>query len=108
MPAPTMLRAPVGHLRADAPWDATRHWTHLMTTPGREDTASDAVLIRESLRDTADDYAARFFAGLAAEKEQEAEADADTAAAARRTELEELVDDHDHGYSESSHRELDY
>ncbi|WP_326954075.1 hypothetical protein [Amycolatopsis sp. NBC_01286] len=49
-----------------------------MTTPDPEDAASDVMLTRESLRD------------------------------ARRTELEELVDDQDRGYSESAHRGLSY
>ncbi|WP_410626211.1 MobF family relaxase [Amycolatopsis sp. cmx-8-4] len=101
---------PAGNdLRADAWRDITQQWRHLMTTPDREDAASDSMLTRESLRDAADAYAARFFAGLAAEKEEAAEAAADTAAAARRTELEEeLVDGHDQGYGEGSHRGLSY
>ncbi|WP_410573571.1 MobF family relaxase [Amycolatopsis sp. cmx-4-61] len=101
--------SPGNDLRADAWRDITRQWRHLMTTPDREDAASDVMLTRESQRDAADDYAARFFAGLAAEKAQEEEAEADTATAARRTELEEeLVDGHEHGYGESSHRGLTY
>ncbi|WIY05554.1 MobF family relaxase [Amycolatopsis mongoliensis] len=98
---------PGNDLRADAWRDITLQWRHLMTTPDREDAASEAMLTRESLHDAADAYAARFFAGLAAEKDEAAEAD--TAADAARTELEEeLVDGHDHGYGESSHRGLSY
>lgn len=100
---------PGNDLRADAWRNITRQWRHLMTTPDREDAASDVMLTRESLRDAADDYAARFFAGLAAEKAQEEAAEADTAAAARRTEMEEeLVDGHDHGYGEGAYRGLSY
>ncbi|MFJ1768024.1 MobF family relaxase [Amycolatopsis sp. NPDC088138] len=101
---------PIGDdLRADAWRDITRHWRHLMTTPDPEDAASDMMLTRESLRDAADAYVARFDAELAAEKEQEEDAEAETTAAARRTESEdELVDGQDHGYGESAHRGLSY
>ncbi|WIV52856.1 MobF family relaxase [Amycolatopsis nalaikhensis] len=101
---------PTGNdLRADA-WRAiTRQWRHLMTTPDREDTASDVMLTRESLRDAADAYVARFDAGLADERAREEDAATETAAAARRAELEdELVDGQDHGYGESAHRGLTY
>ncbi|MGW5745034.1 MobF family relaxase [Amycolatopsis sp. NPDC003861] len=107
--SPIGNQPPGNDLRADAWRDITRQWRHLMTTPDREDAASDVMLTRESLRDAADEYAARFFAGLAAEKAQEEEAEADAAAAARRTELEEeLVDGHEAGYGESFHRGLTY
>ncbi|WP_410598064.1 MobF family relaxase [Amycolatopsis sp. lyj-23] len=101
---------PAGNdLRADAWQDITRQWRHLMTTPDREDAASDVMLTRESLRDGVDAYVARFNAEVAAEKEQREDAEAETAAAARRTELEEeLVDGQDHGYGESAHRGLSY
>ncbi|MGV9364264.1 MobF family relaxase [Amycolatopsis sp. NPDC003731] len=101
---------PAGNdLRADAWRHITRQWRHLMTTPDREDAASDVMLTHESLRDAADAYAARFNAELAAEKEQEEDAEAETAAAARRTELEdELVDGEDHSYGEGAHRGLSY
>ena len=80
-----------------------------MTTPDREDAASDMMLTRESRRDAADAYVARFYAELGADKEQEADTEAETAAAARRTELEdELVDGHDRGYGEGAHRGLSY
>ncbi|MFJ9782519.1 MobF family relaxase [Amycolatopsis sp. NPDC101161] len=96
-------------LRADAWRNITQQWRHLMTIPDREDAASDVMLTRESLRDAADAYAARFNTELAAEKELEDDAEAETAAAARRTELEdELVDGQDHGYGESTHRGLSY
>ncbi len=100
---------PGNDLRADAWRDITRQWRHLMTLPDREDAASDVMLTRESRRDTADAYVARFYAELAADKEQEADTEAETTAAARRTELEdELVDGHDHGYGEGAHRGLSY
>jgi hypothetical protein len=101
---------PAGNdLRADAWHDITRQWRHLMTTPDPEDAASDVMLTRESLRDAADAYVAKFDAELAAEKEQEQDAEEETASAARRTELEEeLVDGQDHGYGESTHRGLSY
>ncbi|WP_143265304.1 ATP-dependent DNA helicase [Amycolatopsis lexingtonensis] len=101
---------PAGNdLRADAWRDITQQWRHLMTTPDHEDAASDVMLTRESRRDAADAYAARFYAELAAEKEEDEEGEADAAAATRRTELEdELVDGHDHSYGESSHHGLSY
>ncbi|MET8848617.1 MobF family relaxase [Amycolatopsis sp. NPDC004625] len=101
---------PAGNdLRADAWRDITRQWRHVMTTPDREDAASDVMLTRESLRDAADAYAAHFDAELAAAKAQEDDAEKETAAAARRTELEEeLVDGQGHDYGESSHRGLSY
>ncbi|MEV4055128.1 MobF family relaxase [Amycolatopsis sp. NPDC049688] len=101
---------PAGNdLRADAWRDITRQWRHLMTTPDREDAASEEMLTRESLRDGVDAYVARFNAEVTAEKEQEKDAEAETASAARRTELEdELVDGQDHGYGENVHRGLSY
>lgn len=96
-------------LQADAWRDITRQWRHLMTAPDPEDAASDLMLTRESLRDAADAYVARFDAEVATEKEQEEDTEAETTAAARRTELEdELVDGQDHGYGESAHRGLSY
>ncbi|MEV6871713.1 MobF family relaxase [Amycolatopsis sp. NPDC051128] len=101
---------PAGNdLRADAWRNITRQWRQMMTTADREDAASDVMLTRESLRDAADAYVARFNAELAAEKAQEEDAAAEEAAAARRTELEdELVDRQDHSYGESAHRGLSY
>ncbi|MEV6644310.1 MobF family relaxase [Amycolatopsis sp. NPDC051371] len=101
---------PAGNdLRADAWRDITRQWRQMMTTPDREDAASDVMLTRESRRDSADAYVAQFYAELAADKEADEEGEAATAAAVRRTELEdELVDGHDHGYGYGSHRGLSY
>jgi hypothetical protein len=101
---------PAGNdLRAEAWRDMTRQWRHVMTTPDPEDAASDVMLTRESLRDAADAYVARFEAEVAAEREQEEETETSTETAARRTELEEeLLDGHSHGYGESAHRGLSY
>jgi conjugative relaxase-like TrwC/TraI family protein len=101
---------PAGNdLRAEAWRDITRQWRHMMTTPDPEDAASDVMLTRESLRDAADAYVARFDAEVAAEKAQEEEAETSTETAARRTELEEgLLDGQSHGHGESAHRGLSY
>ncbi|WIY01171.1 hypothetical protein QRX60_45265 [Amycolatopsis mongoliensis] len=100
---------PVGHGPKAAAWDQiTTQWRQLMTTPDRQDAASDVMLTVESRRDALDALRDEFTSGVAARTQQLQDEDEKERQEARRDEAEDEYDDQRETLGDDLHRGMSY
>ncbi|WP_350310620.1 MobF family relaxase [Amycolatopsis sp. RTGN1] len=106
--SPLGLRPASNDPKATA-WDQiTNQWRQLMTTPDRQDAASDAMLTVESRHDTLDALRDEFTSGVAARTQQLQDQDEKERREARRDEAEDEYDDRRETSGDDLHRGMGY